>query len=131
MSEHRWKLQQYRDPQKERVARRFRHHVQTASNPRGRIVRPIICQFCAEPVPAGCDAHHVDYTKSFIVVWCCFTCHRQIERGAMRILLRHIYDYSSLVRRLESLCVDAPTEPEPCPSCGWRRGDSIPDEVPF
>ena len=78
---------------RERIARRFRHHVQTPKNPKGRIHREP-CVVCKNILT---DAHHVDYTQTFKVVWLCFKCHRKVERGRLKITKKMIWDYSSLV----------------------------------
>lgn len=82
---------------RERFERRFRHHVQRQSNPKGRIVR-LPCTFCGFP---AAEAHHLKYEPdwAFIVVWACLSCHRKVEYGSLRILQKHICDYSSLVAR--------------------------------
>lgn len=83
---------------RERYERRFRHHVLSLSNPRGRIVR-LPCTFCAFP---AAEAHHLRYEPDwvFIVVWACLSCHRRMEYGSLKILQKHICDYSSLVRNI-------------------------------
>lgn len=91
---HSWKAA---DPQRKlqaRIARRFRHHVRTDWNPKGRIRRES-CQFCPDPLPA--EAHHVNYDRPFAVVWVCADCHRSIERGELRVRPSDVWDYSSLI----------------------------------
>jgi hypothetical protein len=104
----RWAAWKRKHPGKERVARRFRHHVRTPRNPRGRIQREP-CGFCPDPNPA--EAHHLDYSRPFLVVWSCEDCHRAIEQGRVRVLARHTWDYSSLI----------PVRPN-----AWREGARLP-----
>jgi hypothetical protein len=114
-----WSEWKKKDPHAERVARRFRHHVRTVSNPKGRIIRES-CPFC--PIYAFAEAHHLDYAKPFLVVWSCSSCHRKIEQGKIKVLARHVWDYTSLV-------VKRPR--------GWRFGRAeraappTTEEVPF
>ena len=79
----------------DRVQCRFRYHVRTRCHPQGRIHRES-CGFCAAPYA---EAHHVDYAHPFRVVWACVSCHRKIEHGSLRIRQKHVWDYSSVVRR--------------------------------
>lgn len=89
-----------------RVQRLFRAHVQMPSNPMGRIVRQT-CYFCRLTAMRGgyphlehlppAPAHHVDYAHPFKVVWCCDSHHRQIDHGALRLPLKAICDYTSLI----------------------------------
>lgn len=92
----RWK--QYEDPDKVRAARRFRHHIQTPSNPRGRVVR-LPCVFCPleEALNRFSEAHHPNHKIWWVVVWACERCHRMIEHGSLRVLKKHLFDYSSLL----------------------------------
>ncbi len=76
-----------------RVARRFRYHVRSSYNPRGRIHREP-CVFCGK---RKAEAHHPDYEKAFLVVWACDSCHRKIEHKTLKIGKRHLHDYSSLI----------------------------------
>jgi hypothetical protein len=91
-----WSEWKKKDPHAERVARRFRHHVRTVSNPRGRIIREA-CTFC--PAGATAGGHHLDYAKPFVVVWACEPCHRKIERGEIKIRAKDVWDYTSLVKK--------------------------------
>ena len=85
----------------DRVQRRFRHHIRTNWNPKGRIRREI-CAFCENPhLPT--EAHHVDYTRPFLVVWVCTSCHRRLEHGSLRVRKRDLWDYSSLVQQKPAL----------------------------
>ena len=45
------------------------------------------------------QAHHLDYSKPFLVVWVGESCgcHRRLEHGTLRIPKKAVYDYSSLV----------------------------------
>lgn len=97
-----------------RVGNRFKRHVRTKSNPRGRIIRPEQCTFC--PSRAGqlfksgfiveIQGHHIDYKRPFAVLWCCQSCHRKLERGKLRWRKRDIHDYSSLVNARPSRWLD-------------------------
>lgn len=93
---------------KVRVARLFRHHVRTPSNPLGRIVRDP-CWWCArasvrgdgprlEHLPPG-EAHHVDYERPFLVTWACQPHHREIDHGSRKVPTMALRDYSSLVHQ--------------------------------
>lgn len=86
------------------MARRFRHHVRTRWNPHGRIWREA-CAFCPSD---EAQAHHVDYSRPFVVAWVCEACHRLVEQGELKVTARHLWDYTSLVR----------TRPG-----GWRTGE--------
>lgn len=93
------------NPDKARVARRFRHHVKSRWNPWGRIVR-LSCTFrdhpdhkdeCEAPIGGG-EAHHVDYfDRPFAVVWLCAVAHRRVDHGGLKVTPRMICDYASLV----------------------------------
>lgn len=100
-----WKAEH---PHEERIARRFRHHVRTPSNPRGRIHREPCCLCGLEPYELdaegrplfGCcrvQAHHPDHERPFLVAWLCDEHHRDVEDGKRRLLKRHLWDYTSLV----------------------------------
>lgn len=99
----RWMREQ--QPLGYRVGRRFRKHVRTASNPRGKIIRPDCCSRC--PRKTGqlynsgghveIQACHVDYRKPFLVLWLCQGCHRRLEQNTLTVRKRDLYDYSSLV----------------------------------
>jgi hypothetical protein len=88
-----------------RVGNRFRRHVKGKGNPRGRIIRPERCTYC--PRKAGqrfknggivqIQAAHIDYTKTFLVLWLCQGCHRQFELQTLRWRKRDLHDYSSLL----------------------------------
>lgn len=92
--------------ERDRVARRFRHHVRTKHNPRGRIRREPCC-LCGG-LARKTHAHHVDYTETFKVVWLCFTHHREVERGLHKIKGSMIWDYTSLVSIRPNLWVHTP-----------------------
>lgn len=90
-----------------RVSRRFRYHVKTKYNPKGRIRRER-CSWCLTKELKRSrypQAHHVDYDFPFLVVWCCEPHHRMIERGEIKIRKRDLWDYSSLVRAQPQLWV--------------------------
>lgn len=96
MSGERWERRL--NPMQERVARRFRYHVRTPKNPRGKILRPDFCPFCWPDEPTGrVEAHHPDYSKPFVVVWGCEGCHRRFEYGSIKIKPKDLWDYTSLV----------------------------------
>lgn len=61
-----------RDPRKAKARAMVARHVRS-----GDLV-PTPCVHCGE---ARVQAHHRDYDKPLDVVWCCFTCHREIEHG--------------------------------------------------
>lgn len=86
---------------RERYERRFRGHVQTLSNPKGRIVR-LPCAFFVDCGSYVAEAHHIKYEPdwTFIVVWTCASCHRKVEYGSLRVGKRQICDYTSLVRNI-------------------------------
>ena len=117
-----WPQWKKANPEAERVARRFRGHVRTPSNPRGRIHREK-CAFCPQepvlvPSPIGeipaVGAHHVDYARAFLGVWLCEKCHRAVERGELRILKRHLWDYTSLVPTKQGLWREGPRRKRGC-----------------
>jgi hypothetical protein len=87
----------YSSPQM-RAARLFRYHVNTRNyNPRGRIHREL-CAFCKiDDQLTPSQAHHIDYSRPFVVVWCCQSHHRKIEYGTVEIKKWMIHDYTSLV----------------------------------
>lgn len=93
----RWQQWKRLHPEQERIARRFRQHVRTAGNPRGRIHRED-CGFCLDAGDAVLgDAHHPDHARPYVVVWVCVQHHRMLEHGGLRIYKRHVFDYTSLV----------------------------------
>jgi hypothetical protein len=89
----RWKRWKDQHPDQERAARRFRHHVRTAWNPKGRIYREP-CFSCAHE---SSQAHHPDHAHPFRVVWVCNECHRDLEDGRLSFGKRDVWDYTSLV----------------------------------
>lgn len=81
--------------------RRFRHHVRTPRNSRGRIHREE-CVFCVqfkEDQKTISEAHHLDYKEWWRVTWLCFSHHRKVDHGSLKVRIRHIWDYSSLLIR--------------------------------
>jgi hypothetical protein len=92
--------------EKQRIAERFRSHVRTKSNPRGRIHREK-CYFCTREYPnpeewphlPRADAHHVDYARPFVVAWLCFRHHRAVDHGRA-LPPTALHDYFSLVAPL-------------------------------
>jgi hypothetical protein len=86
--------------ERDRVAERFRSHVRTPSNPKGRIVREN-CTLCAkENKEKRGEAHHPDYNYPFKVAWLCFGHHRKVDHGALALTERDFWDYTSLVAPL-------------------------------
>lgn len=80
-----------------RVTRMFRYHVNTRHNPRGRIFR-MLCQFCKPNTQITVSQfHHISYAHPFVGVWCCVSCHRKIEVGAIKIGPSKVCDYTALV----------------------------------
>jgi hypothetical protein len=81
--------------ERDRVSRRFRYHVRTTSNPRGRIHR----EGCFWHPEVEAEAHHIDYTKPFVVVWAGGSCgcHRRVDHGSLKVPKKAIFDYTSLV----------------------------------
>jgi hypothetical protein len=95
-----------------RAHKRFQRHVRTTAKPRARIRR--------EPCfadPGHCieaEAHHPDYTRPFLVLWVCLSCHRKVDHGSLRFKKTDLWDYSSLINQ-------RPRAQKPCGR----------DEVPF
>jgi hypothetical protein len=92
---------------KVRAAKRFRSHVRTPSNPAGRIIRDK-CWFCMRDLKrsrqghqiqrmADAGAHHVDYSKPFLVAWLCEAHHRRVDHGLISLPKMALHDYSSLI----------------------------------
>lgn len=108
--------ERWNDPSQIRVARRFRHHVRTTSNPRGRIHREPCFNIreCGSTKPA--DAHHVDYNQPFLVLWVCVNCHRKVDHNSLKFKKSDLWDYSSVVR------VRGKT---------WAENRPVRDDVPF
>jgi hypothetical protein len=82
-----------------RAERLFRAHVDTPSNRRaGRSCRIIRLPCHWHPEIVG-EAHHIDYTRPFVVAWVggICGCHRRIDHGSLKIPRRAIYDYTSLI----------------------------------
>lgn len=80
-----------------RCQRRFRQHINRPSNPRGRIHR-LPCAFCTlDQQDTPSEAHHIDYDRPFVVVWVCFSHHRQLDHGSLTVRNRDIHDYSTLL----------------------------------
>lgn len=120
----RWRWERYRCMEKERAARRFRHHVQTPANPGGRVAR-LPCAYCrATPT----EAHHPDHQMWWIVVWVCTPCHRRLEYGSLTIRRKHLCDYSSLILPITRRGAQRPiATPDPRAE-PW---EDVADEVPF
>jgi hypothetical protein len=79
------------------VARLFRAHVDTPSNRlRGRSCR-IHREACAFHPGVTGEAHHVDYARPFLVAWLCARCHRRVDHGGVKLLKKHVWDYTSLI----------------------------------
>lgn len=80
--------------------------MRTRSNPRGRIHREP-CPWCpAGAEPAKSEAHHISYRNPFKVVWCCFSHHRKIEAGSVKVFKKHVWDYKSVVILVPKLTVE-------------------------
>lgn len=81
-----------------RSAERFRGHVWSPRNRTGRIMRPWWCPVCwTQASKEVIQAHHVDYDRPFLVVWCCTSCHREFEAGK-KVQSKWLFNYESLVR---------------------------------
>jgi hypothetical protein len=87
-------------PARRRSQQRFRHHVRTPHNPTGRIRREPCYR---HPEWTEGEAHHSDYLRPFLVVWCCPSYHRKIEAGTQKFEKRDLWDYSSLVIQLPGM----------------------------
>lgn len=124
-----------------RVQRLFRAHVQSRRNPRGRIVR-LPCAFYGgvrgrwpQPQPPDClgepaDAHHLDYSRPFYIVWLCFHCHRKVERERLRVTPRMACDYSSLVANIQRVSARARGEAA-CGRAGGESAGTAAEDAPF
>lgn len=91
-----------RDPFRIRARRRFRHHVRSGWNPKGRIHKESCCK-CGD---WNAEAHHLDYHEPFVVVWLCASCHRKVERKVLKVYKRDIWDYRSLLLQVPALRVE-------------------------
>lgn len=45
---------------------------------KGNILKPIICSVCKQTKKI--EGHHPDYTKPLDVIWCCRSCHADLDR---------------------------------------------------
>lgn len=93
-----WKTKdgrRWQQSERVRVARRFRGHVRTPSNPRGRIHR----ESCHWHPDVEAEFHHIDYANPWRGAWLGLTCgcHRRVEHGTLRIPAKAIWDYTSLI----------------------------------
>ena len=95
----------WNDFERVRIARRFRHHVRTAKNPKGRIEREG-CAFC--PKLSKIEAHHVDYNQPFLIVWVCVSCHRKVEHGTLKVTKKRLRDYSKVVMQRPGAQLNTP-----------------------
>jgi len=81
------------------VARLFRGHVDTPSNRRrGKSCR-IQRRGCFWHPDVEAEAHHVNYSRPFVVVWVGVVCgcHRRVEHGSLKVPKAAIFDYTSLI----------------------------------
>ena len=85
---------------RERVAKRLRSHIRVLSQPTARIHREVC--FSRHDQQTDSEAHHVDYSRPFLIVWACRSCHERIEAGLLNYRLRDLWDYSSLVIKRET-----------------------------
>lgn len=96
---------------KVRCARRFRGHVQTFSRPHARIAKINICPHCkGRDQTSITEFHHPDYGRPFFGTWCCYSCHRRLESGSLKMTWRTTYNYESLVLVVRSR---------------WRKGSVV------
>jgi hypothetical protein len=91
--------QRWQSAEHTRIGRRFRGHVRTETNPKGRIHREP-CYFHREMIG---EAHHPDYDQPWAVVWLCSSCHRRADHGTLRVTKKMIWDYTSLVPKKPKL----------------------------
>lgn len=113
---------------KMRAAERFRHHVWSPRNKRGRIHRLYNCCFCGKE--GMTQAHHKDYARPFLVSWLCPSCHRLVEYGTIRLRPWHWFNYRSLVRAEPHRWRKGHRGPTAQSIIGYRRQKVDPD-VPF
>lgn len=81
-----------------RAHKRFQRHVRSVRNPRGRIRREPCFNGGPEHTGEG-EAHHVDYERPFVVLWCCVSCHRKVDHGSLKYKKTDLWDYSSLINQ--------------------------------
>jgi hypothetical protein len=43
----------------------------------GEIVKSVSCQVCG--IECETQAHHSDYTKPLVIIWCCQVCHAKLD----------------------------------------------------
>lgn len=105
-----------------RAARRFRQQLYSPRHPDRRIHRVYRCvnwRVCGQ-IDVQTEAHHLDYTKPYVVVWVCRECHRRIDHDEMAVKPSWVRDYTSLVRQVPAR---------------HAEGDHLPhrlkEEVPF
>lgn len=143
----------WNSPECIRMARRFRGHVLTPSNPRGRIGR-LPCVFYQRKsrgklLSPDChgepaDFHHINYGEPFVGVWLCRICHRRVDHRGLRLTRRMICDYTSLIEPIAKPNLRAEHRkftPKPQPKRPRREKVKTPDlpdprrqvedEVPF
>lgn len=107
----RWKTKKgarWNRAEKIRVARMFRHHIDTpynrAHNKSCRIKREP-CFFCVQNARAGgypreehlpfAPFHHLDYRRPFYGVWACDSHHRQVDHKTLYVPVKATRDYTS------------------------------------
>lgn len=44
----------------------------------GKLIRPKECDYCSEQEPV--DAHHVEHSEPFLLVWLCEKCHKFFDK---------------------------------------------------
>jgi hypothetical protein len=100
------------DAEDRRAHKRFQRHVRTTSNPRGRIRREPCFADPAHAIEA--EAHHPDYTRPFLVLWVCLSCHRKVDHGSLKFKKTDLWDYTSLINQ-------RPRAQKPCADPGEKR----------
>ena len=51
----------------------------------GRIKKPLLCSICGKS-DIKIQAHHDNYTKPFDIIWCCQSCHVQLDENRRAVL---------------------------------------------
>lgn len=118
----------YSSTEKARCAERLRHHIWTPRSPHRRIHRLYRCCHCHRECQT--EAHHVDYTRPFLVSWLCTSCHRKVEAGSIKLGKRHMFNYESLVNSEPHRWRSGDRGPQAQSIIGRRR-QRVLEEVPF